>query len=500
VTGLAAAWAVWPVWTVERIPIQDLPQHLAAIRVIHDLHAPELHFDRFFTLALHRTQYLSYYLTVHLLAYVVGVALANKLFISAALVGTLFAARTLLLDLGRDPRAALFLAPLLWNVHLIMGFVNFVAAIPLAFVLLSLAVRLRLDWTRRRAVLLGAVALVLFYMHVVPFGLAAVAAVACSLGESAKSSLRRLLPFAPVALAVGYWFRSSPAGASVTRAAGSTSSAGTLGNPAALLAEMPTWLVNVVKGPTEGRVLLGLIVLVVTSLVLAAPREGEHAAPDSRELLKASLARRVALLSPVCFVAYFVTPAGHDWIWPIAGRFPLLAAVFFVVAMPTPRRLAGALLPLAAAGLGMWASAHVVHAFRQASKYELAGLTEALGAIPPGERVAGLIFEPGSRFVHYNPYLHAVAYYQAERGGAVMFSFVDFPASPFKFREENRPPRVPPRWEWLASSVRPEPDLAWYGWVLARGGPGSIGQSPSHRLIHESGSWRVFQRVSGTSP
>ena len=37
------------------------------------------------------------------------------------------------------------------------------------------------------------------------------------------------------------------------------------------------------------------------------------------------------------------------------------------------------------------------------------------------------------------------ALYQAKKGGAVMFTFADFPQSPFRFREDNRPPRVPPR-------------------------------------------------------
>jgi hypothetical protein len=50
-----------------------------------------------------------------------------------------------------------------------------------------------------------------------------------------------------------------------------------------------------------------------------------------------------------------------------------------------------------------------------------------------------------------------------------MFTFADFPQSPFRFREADRPPRVPPRWEWLPQLVQSS-DLAWYEYALVRGG------------------------------
>jgi hypothetical protein len=93
---------------------------------------------------------------------------------------------------------------------------------------------------------------------------------------------------------------------------------------------------------------------------------------------------------------------------------------------------------------------------------------QALAVIPPGKRVAGLIFDRHSKQIAFAPFIHFVAYYQARKGGAVMFSFADFPQSPFRFREQNRPPRVRPRWEWTPERVRLSPDLDWYDYVLVR--------------------------------
>jgi hypothetical protein len=140
--------------------------------------------------------------------------------------------------------------------------------------------------------------------------------------------------------------------------------------------------------------------------------------------------------------------------------------------------------------------------FQQASRAaldfeaeEVGELDAAVEAIPEGSRVAGLIFASGSRHVKFSPFLHSVAYVQAERGGAVMFTFADFPQSPIRFREENRPPRVPPRWEWTPARVDPARDLDWYEYVLTRGGPGRIAAMPSRwEPIFEREPWRIYRR------
>ena len=89
-----------------------------------------------------------------------------------------------------------------------------------------------------------------------------------------------------------------------------------------------------------------------------------------------------------------------------------------------------------------------------------------------------------------------MAYYQARKGGAVMFSFADFPQSPFRFREDNRPPRVGPRWEWMPERVNVDADLAFYDHVLTRGGPGRIARSPMFEEVFHDGPWRVYRRRS----
>lgn len=496
VFAFVAVYATLPLWVVEHPAIQDLPQHMAAIRVLGSYGDPDLAFAQYFTVDLTRTQYLAYYLAAIVLSWPFGVLAANKLLITASIVGTPYAMRSLLRALGGDERLALFVVPLTWNAHLILGFMNFVGAIPLALVGLALAVRLRAQWSRRRAVLLAVVAIVCFYTHVVPFAFLGLGAALVAIGGGWMETARRWLPLAPSAVAALVWTRLSPAGESTLSAASGGGARGQAVFVPAMQAvhEMPGWLTDVLHAELDDHLLIGfaiaLLLAAVSGVGGGTTQPLDPPAPRSARL-------RIALLSPLAALLYFVTPASYDWIWPINARFPLLAIVFAIVALPRQRGIVGAITLAAMVTIGVASSAEVQRAFVAFEEEEVGALDEAIAAMPHGARVAGLVFDRGSRHVKFSPFIHSVAWAQAENGGAVMFTFADFPQSPFTFREERRPPRVQPRWEWLPQQVDPARDLAWYDYVLVRGGPGRIASQPhAFERIFTNGPWSVWRRVS----
>jgi hypothetical protein len=145
--------------------------------------------------------------------------------------------------------------------------------------------------------------------------------------------------------------------------------------------------------------------------------------------------------------------------------------------------------------LALFSFVEVEKAFAAFEREEVGELDAALSVIPPGESVAGLIFDRGSRYVKFSPFLQYAALYQAQKGGVVMFTFADFPQSPFRFKESSRPPRVPPRWEWMPQRVDPARDLTWYDYVLVRGGPGRIARESAHwAQVFAGPQWRVYRR------
>jgi hypothetical protein len=488
--GALAFASLLPLFLVTYPPIQDLPQHLAAVRVLHDFSTPEFRFQEFFQLELGRTQYLAFYLLAHVLAYAFGVTLATKLVVALGIVGLPYALRYLLTGLGRDGRLALFVVPLAWNVHVLYGLFNFVCAIPLALFGLGVAARLRDGWKLWRAIGLGVVALVTFYTHVVPFGFLILGACAVSIGGGFDPTLRRLAPVVPSLFALVYWSRENPAGGAVR--AFFRRSENVIGPEAeyesfsALVRDPTRWLTDVLRSSLDTWCFVAWLALVVAAFALGSK-------PAWREL-------RLELLVPVAIVAYFVLPASYDWIWPIHGRFPLLACVFALLWLRELRPRFAPFLFAAVALVSIVDIASIGVAFREYERKEQVDVRAAIAVIPPGQKVIGVIWSRSSRQVNVSPFVHSVALYQAERGGAVMFTFADSPQSPFVFVTENRPERVPLGWEWNPESVDAKRDLGWFDWVLTRGGPGGVRASQEFEQVFEREPWRVYRRVRPQPP
>jgi hypothetical protein len=500
------ATAALPLWLVRYPPIEDLPQHLAAIRVLHSLGDPAYALDTYFELTLWRTQYLAYYVAADLLAHPLGVRGGNLALVTASVMGTPYALRALLRALGRDDRLALLSLPLTYNAHLILGFFNFLAAIPLCLLGLALAVRLRRRHSTGRAVALGAVALVAFYTHVVPFAFLGLGAALVALGPGVRATIARGLPLLPAALAAVVWSRVSPAGKATSAAAlgDATPESGgpvaTFASASEALRDLPNWVTDVFHGERDAWLFVAHLVLLTLYVGLGAGpfrRDLDHARAGSppEAALGGALTRRLALLPALALAAYFVTPTGYDWIWPISARFPLLALLLLVPSLPAPRGLPALALATAVSVVAVLGFREAGERFLAFEREEVGELDEALAAIPPGRRVAGLIFDKYSQHVKFAVFLHAVAYYQADKGGAVMFTFADFPQSPFAFREERRPPRVGPRWEWMPERVEPRRDLAWYEYALVRGAaPRLAAASDLYEPVYRGPRWSVWRR------
>lgn len=489
----ALAVLVWPVWSVDQLPLQDLPQHLAAARVLAEYNNPATGFADFFELRLLETQYVGLYGLMVALSVAMPLELVVRLLVTAILVGIPLSLAGTLRAVGNSRWLALLALPLLWNVHLLLGFLNFVGGVPFMFWGLTLASRLgrspRVDL--RTAALFVAAALGAFFMHVVPFGLMMIGATLLTMRGGVRQTITRWLVLAgPSALALGWLFLSSAGGSTASSVAGGNSPAWPL---SARFRELASWMTDLT--PTEsGELALAVWGAAIAAAVLAGPsREEPDASRDPQ-----SDRVRLGLLALLTWVFYLVMPLSNDWIWPIAPRFSLLAAWLVIPALPRPTR-AGVVTACAGALVATWISAGMVRDAFVAFQDEVGAFDDAVAVLPEGSRVAALIWDRHSAAVRFAPFLHYGARVQFERGGAAMFTFADFPQSPYAFREDNRPPRVPPRWEWEPQRVAPVADLAWYDYVITRGGPGRIARAGSdYEKLYDDGVWRVWRRTRVT--
>ncbi|HYO96524.1 MAG TPA: hypothetical protein VER33_18555, partial [Polyangiaceae bacterium] len=322
---LASLSLAWPLFVARYVPIQDLPQHVAAVRVLHDFNVPGLAFERFFERSLLSTQYLSVYLLADLLTSALGALLACKCILAASMVGVPFAARKLLAELRQPQSYALFTLPLAYHAHWLLGFINFVAALPLMLWGIALAVRWRRQGSRRTGLALGKLGLVTFYTHVVPFAVLVLASCMLAVGGTPRATLRRLWPLLPSAAATAVWLATSPAGHALLTLAGpgQPHRVPSFATPEESLRDLPSWLTDTLVGSSDGWTFVAWLLLCAIALVLGV-REPAHARVCHTRRAS-GLRVRVALLVPLAWAAYFVLPTAYTFIWPINARFPILA-------------------------------------------------------------------------------------------------------------------------------------------------------------------------------
>jgi hypothetical protein len=163
--ALASLAAVVPLWSSELLPLQDAPQHLAAIRVLADYHDPRFAFDKWFEIDLARSQYLGFYLPAALLARFVGPEAACRLVLSGIALALPAVFWMFLRSFDRDVRLAVFAPALFHTAPLYLGFFNFVASIPATIFVVALAEREIRAPRTARAIVLAVSAAALLYLH-----------------------------------------------------------------------------------------------------------------------------------------------------------------------------------------------------------------------------------------------------------------------------------------------------------------------------------------------
>jgi hypothetical protein len=494
---LANVLMIWPVWSVDYLPWQDVPQHLSVTRILLSYDDSAYNFQRYFTREWLRSPYVVYYLLTTLWGVIFPLKVASAITVSIGLMGIPYSLRSLLRALDLSEWHAYLVMPLIFTAHVHAGFLTYIMAIPLAFWTISAAVRCAGAPTRARLVALGALCCATYFSHFGPYclALAGVGFIGlATLVSGGQGRWRRGLWLAaaaiPSALLALVWMSGERTGrATLFAALGLADGVGRIVPQYRLLSqalhEIPTWLVDTVKSSADEQALVATLLL---WLVLFAV--GWHRRRHSPQHVA------VALLAPLCFVLFFVLPTGYGWLWVIAQRFLVLGVYLLVVIVPggsVPIARAAAVLAIA---LTAMQTVTLTRAYR-AFETEVGDFTHALQAIPMGQRVAGLIFDRTSDYVQLFPFIHFVAYYQVERGGVVMYSFAVTDQSPVDFKPGYGPPPVVEGFEWTPEAVDPARDLRWYDYVLVRGGPGLIAsQADAFQMIYGDPRWRVFKRVS----
>ncbi len=309
-----------PLVAARHLPLQDLPQHMAAIAVLR-----RLPFDHglgaYFALTLSRTQYLLVYALGLVLSLPLGVENAARAVAAITVCALPYALRFALARTGGDRRLAALAWPLVWNPQMLLGFLNFLLGFPIALTVLGLFANERARRKPGRQVLLAVLSLAAFYSHLVPYGLlglgvllllpwTAIAAPdpAATLTNRLRamrtflgSAIRDLVFLVPSLVAVFVWLVRTPASDASVRAGG----VGVVPHPEwPALASLPRDLSNTlldIPGDRDERALILWGLCLLAALALARRGVSPSATPTPVSLSRVGIALAVPLLTVLGF-------------------------------------------------------------------------------------------------------------------------------------------------------------------------------------------------------
>ena len=487
---VCAAAMVLPLWSADHLPFTDLPQHVAAIGTLRHWWDPLWRSQEYFTLALGQTQYLLYYLAGAALAFPFRTAeRANLVLLSLTAIAFPYSLRALLRALKLDPRLALFAGTLFWSQALLIGFFNYVAAMPLALWALALAVEDAQARSRRTEIALSVAAVLLFYLHLSAFlwfaPAAALASIALPRFAPAREWPRRLLWLGPVATLSVLWLLRSPVvhPQSIGWHQPMTVAFEDAGTS---LHHVFDALLDIWHGPEDEWCLLALA---ASALLLAWPQRRE---PDESAWPRGLAAVWLSFAA----LLYFAFPISIGWMWQLNERYALVGALVFPLLLRPARGPRGAAPLLLVAATSLFAAGNALVEVR-AFERQVGPFDRVLAHAQPGRRMIGMIFEQNSPPAKFSPFLHFQSYYRARLGGVASFSFAELPQSPLRYRPETAPPVHPPGWEWHANLFRNDVDGLYYDYVLVHGNVDPFAErppGPSWRLLDREGTWALYQK------
>jgi hypothetical protein len=484
-TWLALAACCAPPLFLQFLPMTELPQYVALSRMVWHLSDPSYGFAPYYELALDRSIAALPLYVLGGLGELLPHAAATRIVTWLSVLSYPLGLCLLLRMQGKPTAYALLGLPLVYSVGFYVGLLPSLASTGLALCVMAL-----MHGSPRARIALGMVSLLLSLTH--PFGVSVALAYTLSWLCLSRRSWRQApwLALTPLALGSLYWgVRAlNPDGVAGFDYPGLTFR----------LFHLPESVLGGFLGRGEAY-LLGAQLVVWLLLC-----RGHVPTNRARWRSLSEPERALWLTAGLCAVGYLVLPssaAGASAINLRAGSMAFALLPALLPAEPSrlgaPReRAAALLLALAACTIG-YTSSQLIRFDREAQLF-----APVLARMPARPKLISLIYQNHGELARSAPYVHFGAYAQAERGGFLALSRLDYaPAVPLRRRADAPAPAPVYGSEWNPVVLHNLPLLfQFYDAVLTHGPEPremTIMAAAGFRLAAQSGTWLLFTRHAG---
>ena len=475
---VAGVAALAPLFAARYLPLLDAPNHLGAIAIWHHYDDPHFGFSRHYELNLGPVPYWGYFGAVHLLAYLLPLEWANKLFLAIVIVALPVSLAVYLRAHRRPAALALIAIPLAWSNFMALGFFAFLAGVALLLLALALLARTAdaRPWPEPRLLWANvAMGIVLYFFHPLPF-LLWLPAVLLYVPRRAWVALPAMALFGLALAGAGSNFGADDVGRGVL---------GHWNSLARNVERIPHFLFDFIN-PTRQRLLGALLVATLIGAAVLVVRD------------RVTRDRRPLLYAAILAAGYFVLPEHVyrpvNW-WMMNGRLILVIALVAAACVP-----AGALSGWRLAVLAPLCAATVVYAHAISVRFadfdaRADEFDEVVAHLPNDPRVITLTYPPmWDPAVTLDVWREFPSYVQMLKGGYNPWAWDD--GFPMRVRPEAVRPAPhghhPERFELDSHG-------AAYDWFLTRNEPATaFAGRPELALVAERGAWRLWRRKSLT--
>jgi hypothetical protein len=478
------------VWAIPYLPLQDYPQHLFQAKLTAESLAGHPLDNSAYQVQLKPT-YSVFYLLVWAFHGLLALSDAGRASVALYFILIAWACWRTLWHTARGGIpgwGALFLFPIAFNQIYFLGFINFLLAMPLLWVMLLWLLEHRQQpWNLRSLLIHVGTLLVLLFIH--PFAViigAMVIAAWVALGIRVPAQRRYfLIALAIAAIVIAGWLvcsHTSPTGAM-------TASRVVWDSPlrnASFMLELFTGM----SAPTSPHPLTLLFWLASAAILLWAAFTSPRI-PAARLVAPFALAAILLLALAVLFLPFSAGGVGYVNVRITMIFYFFLALLAAHISLRPPQRT---LLFLAIAGLVLQS----IYMQYRASQ-EVAEIQPIIAAMQPNAAVLPLLFDRESAEMdgyYFSLHLNDAFHYQIEKGGLSPYLFDPVNGqTPVSFCPGTQPPApdiyLPTQFRW----ERFGPPLAPYRYYLVRGGSPSLYRYMDQHAILQmtSGKWRLYE-------
>jgi hypothetical protein len=478
--------SIVPLLTTRFLPFTDLPEHVAAIGTVARMITGDRVADPY-VVDLARSQYFLYHAIGGALAVVTRDAIrANQLLLAVVAVLWPVSLRSLLRATGRDERFAIFGTMLFYSRPLAIGFLPYLASVPIAVFALAVLARHCRRPTWGRGIALMVLAVLLFYMHVssyVIFGMIAGAWTIVAKRNVREVALRALWFLPSAALALVWWH----AGSLVRGTVPTERDIGRM-NIVRSLNAFPVWTFDVWKGHVDEACAALWWTAFGLAMYFGLRRAGRP---------------RVLALVPVAAAAavYLVTPFRVGNATMLNVRLAPLVTLFALLPLSAVRgsHHAWTKWPLSLAAVAsLLTSMNTTYEARRVSNEMVGDFGTLLAKMEPGKNVVMMNYDRDSPRTHFWPYVFAGSYHRALHGGVAGWSFTELPHWPLHYAPGAAPPHHHPFWVFDPNQYRGETDGRYYDYALVQGDrdPFEDASGPRFERLASSGRFTLYAKAT----